>query len=184
MWFRNKSETGFSTAQTPVLIMGISAMAAISFPLIVSSDNQGAESLPTETAESTVIVPEGVPQLGAAPSYDSMTASYAGKVAEAVEAYALKNPDAGSISMLEIREYLAPHRVGWADGSRINVMGVPNDFCVVASHSEGQQYKTGNNWDNGRPYYLYSSEMGGEVTMEEYSGGVTGLSCGSSSQLL
>lgn len=54
-----------------------------------------------------------------------------------------------------------------SDGVRLTLVGDAKNFCIRGWHENGYKWRHDNNWSNGRPYYMYNSIMGGEVSMAD-----------------
>lgn len=119
---------------------------------------------------SAIAVPAFINQRKAA--NDVAVKSDARSVVLAVETYFIKNPNS-TVSSAWLRDNIKK-----SEGVSITVRGAQNDFCVEASHPEGDLWVSGKTWaqnNNIRPYYLYSSKNGGEFA--DTGVGVSSLSC-------
>lgn len=54
-----------------------------------------------------------------------------------------------------------------SNGVKLTLVGNANDFCIRGWHENGYKWRHDNNWSAGRPYYMYSNLMGGEVSMAD-----------------
>lgn len=103
---------------------------------------------------------------------DAVVISDGKNIALAIETYKTNNPTATTIPVAEIKKTAKlSSRVGF------QVMGSVDDFCLTGWHHNGKQYTGSADWSKGRPYYVYSSKLGGDVSMEDYPSGASNLSC-------
>lgn len=145
---RDRDEAGFTLIEILVVILIIGILAAIAIPVFLNQ---------RQTAN------------------DAAAVSEATNISKAIETYFVNNKDATTINdvaVVQIKELVKQTK-----GVGVVVSGNANDYCIQTWHSNGKQYRNDNNWATGRPYYLYSSQLGGNSVNSGYGGGISTLSC-------
>lgn len=150
---KERDEGGFTLIEILVVILIIGILSAIAIPIFT---NQRREA------------------------NDAAAVSEATNLSTAIETYFVNNKDVKTISVSSlpaIREM-----VKQTNGVGAVITGTPDDYCVQTWHQNGKKYRNDNQWATGRPYYLYSSKLGGNSMNSNYSQGISDLSCYKSPQ--
>lgn len=143
-----KDEGGFTLVEILVVILIIGILSAIAIPLFT---NQRREA------------------------NDAAAVSEATNIAKALETYFVNNKEVKTINASTLPAI--KDMVKKTNGVGAVITGTPDDFCVQTWHQNGKQYRNDNQWATGRPYYVYSSQLGGAATNSNYNNGISELSC-------
>lgn len=148
-----KREDGFTLVEILVVILIIGILAAIAIPVFLNQRQVANDAAVESDAKNAVL---------------------------AVESYFTANPNGGMPDLTYMRNN-APKSANVV----ITLHGIRNDYCIEAKHNNGKKYLTGKTWEqnnNLRPYYLYSSLLGGNV--QDQTRGISTVSCGSHNFIL
>jgi prepilin-type N-terminal cleavage/methylation domain-containing protein len=142
-------EGGFTLIELLVVILIIGILASIAIPVFVNQ---------RRTAN------------------DAAAVSEATNLAKAIETYFVDNKDVKTISNTSLPKI--KEMVKQSKGVGAVITGTQDDYCIQTWHENGKLYRNDNNWiPNGRPYYLYSSKLGGNAFNSNYANGISELSC-------
>lgn len=144
----SRDEAGFTLIEILVVILIIGILAAIAIPVFLNQ---------RKTAN------------------DAAAVSEATNIATAIETYFVNNKNDKSISATSLPKI--KELVKQTNGVGAVITGTHDDYCVQTWHQNGKQYRNDNQWATGRPYYLYSSKLGGVATNSGYNDGISTLSC-------
>lgn len=99
---------------------------------------------------------------------DAQVESDVKNAATAMQTYFTANPQAEFAPASEIRKNFDK-----TEGTRIFIMGTPNDYCVTGTHLNAKKYH-GGAWSGGKPsYVVYMSNKSGFG----HTNGITGEDC-------
>lgn len=146
--FKPLREDGFTLIEILVVVLIIGILASIAVPVFL---NQRKEA------------------------NDAAAVSEATNLATAIETYFVNNKDVKSISFASLPKI--KEMVKQTKGVGAVITGTPDDYCIQTWHENGKKWRNDNQWANGRPYYLYSSKLGGVATNSGYNEGISTLSC-------
>lgn len=141
-------EGGFTLIEMLVVILIIGILAAVAIPVFLNQRKA---------------------------ANDAAAVSEAANLAKGIETYFVNNPTVKTISidsLPKIREMVKQTK-----GIGAVISGTPDDYCIQTWSENGKQYRNDNQWAGGRPYYLYSSKLGGDAFNSGYGGGISTLSC-------
>lgn len=145
---RKEEEGGFTLIELLVVILIIGILAAIAIPVFLNQ---------RQTAN------------------DAAAVSEATNISKAIETYFVNSQGATALddaSLVKIKEMVKK-----TTGVGAVISGNADDYCIQTWHSNGKVYRNDNNWAVTRPYYLYSSKLGGNAFNSGYGGGISSLSC-------
>lgn len=143
-----KNESGFTLIEILVVILIIGILAAVAIPVFLNQRKL---------------------------ANDAAAVSDATNLSKAIETYFVNNPTEKTInlaSLPKIRDLAKQTK-----GVGAVITGTPDDYCIQTWHQNGKQYRNDNQWAGGRPYYLYSSKLGGDAFNSGYAEGISTLSC-------
>lgn len=95
-------------------------------------------------------------------SNDAAVESDAKNLAMVVESSIANKPNSIPIDINAVRSNFKK-----SNGVKLTLVGDTKHFCIRGWHENGYSYRHDNNWSKGRPYYMYSSQMSGEVSMAD-----------------
>lgn len=142
------NEGGFTLIEILVVILIVGILAAVAIPVFLNQRKV---------------------------ANDAAAVSEATNLAKGIETYFVNNPDIKTISsasLPKIREMVKQTK-----GIGAVITGTPDDYCIQTWSENGKQYRNDNQWAGGRPYYLYSSKLGGNAYNSGYNDGISTLSC-------
>lgn len=102
---------------------------------------------------------------------DAVVESDVKNASVAIETFFLKNPNATSINLVEIKKLMSK-----SDGVVMHFTGTKDDFCIIGQHPNAYHYRghPNNPLPGMRPYVLYQSLNGGTKDKTTYH---SGLNC-------